>query len=243
MANPYFRFKQFTVYHDRCAMKVTTDACLFGAWTAETISKEQLATGNKQFLDVGTGTGLLSLMVAQKNDGRIDAVEIDPGAAMQATENIKSSPWQGSIQVIQQDVLQWQPETKYDVIFSNPPFYEHEIRSETEEKNVAHHGEGLRQEELLQFIKMNLKEEGTFFLLLPAKRKTEMEKLLRKQELYAEKMVMIQQTQRHQPFRIMLQGRCHKVAQIPEGLISIKDNEDAYTPEFISLLKPYYLYL
>ncbi|MBB1286555.1 methyltransferase [Flavisolibacter sp. BT320] len=243
MANPYFRFKQFTVYHDRCAMKVTTDACLFGAWTAETINNEQLATGDKRFLDVGTGTGLLSLMVAQKNNGKIDAVEIDAGAAVQAAENIKSSPWQDAIQVIQQDVLQWQQKTKYDVILSNPPFYENEIRSETEEKNVAHHGEGLRLEELLLFIKRNIKEDGTFFLLLPAKRKSEMERLMRKQELYAEKLVMVQQTQRHQPFRIMLQGRCQKVNEICESLISIKNSEDAYTPEFISLLKSYYLYL
>lgn len=243
MANPYFRFKQFSVYHDRCAMKVTTDACLFGAWVAESIGNGQLAMGKGRFLDVGTGTGLLSLMVAQENNASIDAVEIDAFAAGQAAENVQSSPWQSVIKVIQQDVLQWQPETKYDVIFSNPPFYEKEIRSEKDEKNMAHHSDGLRLEELLYFIKIHLKDDGAFFLLLPAKRKTEIERLLRKQELYAKELVLVQQTPHHQPFRMMLQGRIRKVAEVNENLISIKDNEDAYTPEFIKLLQPYYLHL
>lgn len=243
MANPYFRFKQFTVYHDRCAMKVTTDACLYGAWAAEIISKDRWAIGNGQLLDIGTGTGLLSLMVAQKNNSTIDAVEIDAGAAGQAVENVKSSPWQNAIHIIQKDVMQWQPETKYDVIFSNPPFYENEIRSEKEEKNRAHHGDGLRLEDLLYFIKQHLTENGAFFLLLPAKRKTEVEWLLKKHALHVENVVMVQQTLRHKPFRLMLQGRIRKVAKVSENLISIKDNEDAYTPEFIKLLQPYYLYL
>lgn len=243
MANPYFRFKQFTVYHDRCAMKVTTDSCLFGAWTAETIDKEQLAMGKERFLDIGTGTGLLSLMVAQKNEALIDAVEIDAAAAVQAAENVSSSPWSGIIQIFQENVLKWQPETKYDIIFSNPPFYEKEIRSEKVEKNIAHHSDGLKLEELLSFIKLHLKEDGTFFLLLPAKRKTELTSLFQKQGLFAEKLVMVQQTLRHQPFRLMLQGRCRKRAEASESRIAIKDNENAYTPEFIALLHPYYLNL
>ncbi|HEX6333160.1 MAG TPA: methyltransferase, partial [Flavisolibacter sp.] len=120
MANPYFQFKQFTIYHDRTAMKVTTDACLFGAWAAQEISQmPNIAT----MLDVGTGTGLLSMMVAQQKALETDAIEIDPDAAAQASENIKASPWATRIHVIQQDVNDLQPGRAYDVVISNPPFY------------------------------------------------------------------------------------------------------------------------
>jgi tRNA1Val (adenine37-N6)-methyltransferase len=116
MANPFFRFKQFTTYHDRCAMKVTTDACLFGAWVASTISKEQ-GIHQPNFLDVGSGTGLLSLMVAQKSKAFIDAIEIDKQAASQAAENIAASAWSNRINVIPQDLLHWTPANSSTLFF------------------------------------------------------------------------------------------------------------------------------
>ena len=96
MPNPFFKFKQFTVYHDRCAMKVTTDSCFFGAWVADEIknsSPNSYREKIRNVLDIGTGTGLLSLMVAQHNEVEIDAVEIEPGAAEQAKENVVSISW------------------------------------------------------------------------------------------------------------------------------------------------------
>ncbi|MDQ3277456.1 MAG: methyltransferase [Bacteroidota bacterium] len=244
MGNPFFQFKQFTVYHDRCAMKVTTDSCLFGAWIADVISNRQRAKGKTlQLLDIGTGTGLLSLMVAQNNAVIIDAVEIDLAASAQAGENIAASPWINSIQVVNYDVLQWKPEKPYDMIVSNPPFYENEIRSEKVEKNKAHHDAGLRLADLLSFIKRHLKEDGAFFLLLPAKRKTEVDALLKKAHLFAETIVLVQQTLKHQPFRLMIQGRHQPVEKCNESRLAIKDADDAYTPAFIDLLRPYYLYL
>ncbi len=127
MANSYFQFKQFTVHQDRCAMKVTTDSCLFGSWIADKIEKEDSAISN--CLDIGTGTGLLSLMVAQKNAGiKIEAIEIDNDASSQAKENIASSPFSENINVIHADVKEYVLENKYDIIISNPPFYEKELK-------------------------------------------------------------------------------------------------------------------
>jgi len=102
MSNTYFRFKQFTIHQDRCAMKVCTDACLFGAWLAEKVNGWQLA--DISILDLGAGTGLLSLMLAQQNTARIDAVELDENAAEQAAENFDTSPWRNRLQVIQGDI-------------------------------------------------------------------------------------------------------------------------------------------
>ncbi|RYZ49013.1 MAG: methyltransferase domain-containing protein [Chitinophagaceae bacterium] len=242
MPNPFFRFKQFTVYHDRCAMKVTTDACLFGAWTAEAIHNE-LANSKNRMLDIGTGTGLLSLMVAQKNSGIIDAVEIEKAAAEQAKDNVNASPWKESIKVINVDITEWKPEALYDVIFANPPFYERELKSESTTKNIAHHDGGLSIAALFHFINMNLEKEGSFFLLLPTKRKEEIATLLERHNLHIEKWVLVQQTLLHQPFRLMVQGRLQKTNEMTESILAVKDNEDAYTKEFTSLLQPYYLYL
>lgn len=246
MPNSFFQFKQFTVYHDRCAMKVTTDGCLFGAWVAGKVSSWQQAVGSQRrpfFLDIGAGTGLLSLMVAQKNNAAIDAIEIHPAAARQAQENAAASPWKEKISVINGDVLQWKTDQQYECIFSNPPFYENELRSGKSTKNMAHHDAGLKLNDLLAFIKMHMKQDGCFFLLLPAKREKEAETLLQSHGLYTQQKVLVQQTLKHQPFRMMIQGRRQKVERVSEERMSIRDEKDQYTPEFISLLKDYYLYL
>lgn len=223
-------------------MKVTTDTCLFGAWVAAKISDRQQANGNRRLLDVGAGTGLLSLIVAQKCEGRIDAIEIDRNCAEQAIENIAASPFNEKIKVVQADVLQWQPAAKYDCIFSNPPFYEKEIASLLAAKNVAHHGEGLKLAELLQFIKTHLVDNGHFFLLLPAKREKELNALLKKAGIFIQQKALVQQTPKHPAFRLMIHGRCEKVNQERDEIISIKNENNDYTPAFISLLKDYYLY-
>jgi tRNA1Val (adenine37-N6)-methyltransferase len=241
MPNSFFQFKQFTVYHHRCAMKVTTDACLFGAWVAAEIGR--FSKSPDRLLDIGTGTGLLSLMVAQKNSGRIDAVEIDLAASEQASENVGASPWKEKISIVHQDVLQWQPPSLYDCIFSNPPFYEKELRSTKEAKNIAHHDEGLKLADLLNFIKQQLAEDGSFLLLLPAKRGAEAERLFAKAGLFFAQKVYVQQTLKHPPFRLMIQG-CHKkVEAVTEQTISIRNEAGDYTKEFVRLLQDYYLYL
>ena len=112
MPNPYFSFKEFTVYHDRCAMKVTTDSCFFGAWAAQEIKNSEAKI--KTVLDIGTGTGLLSLMIAQKNEVEIEAIEIAPAASEQARENTVASPWKNSIHIFNEDIHAFHPNKKYD---------------------------------------------------------------------------------------------------------------------------------
>src|SRR5262245_58656662 len=142
MPNSYFQFKQFVIHQEHCAMKVTTDGCLFGAWVAA--SKAGNAAAGKHVLDIGTGTGLLSLMYAQKHPhAQIDAIEIDEAAAQQAADNFAASPWQKRLQLIHSDIKDYRPSHPYDTIISNPPFYENQLSSGNAKKNMAHHSSSI----------------------------------------------------------------------------------------------------
>jgi len=244
MRNSYFRFKQFILHQDKCAMKVTTDACLFGAWAAAEII--QRYPGRTECLDIGTGTGLLSLMLAQTwQEGVIDAVEIDPEAAEQARENIGTSPFSGRIAVYKEDIKKFAPRKKYGIIIANPPFYEKELKATGISKNRAHHSSDLTLGELLSCIKNLLAEDGRFFLLLPFKRKEEATALLKNAQLGILQQVYVNQTQQHDSFRLIIEGTHYKesTAQSLESEIPICTTPETYSEEFTRLLKTFYLNL
>ena len=239
-------------------MKVTTDACLFGAWVAEEVRSQESGVGSREsgvgsrksglrsLLDIGTGTSLLAIMLAQKNpEMKIDAIEIDNDAAEEAKINVVSSPWKEQINIIQDDVKGLSFEKKFDVIISNPPFYENEIRSAIDSKNVAHHSQSLTLKELLAIIKRYLTRDGLFFLLLPYKRNEEIKKLFKDQQLHISKMILARQSLKHDYFRIMIKGslymEANKETEFDE--LSIWNEKQEYTDEFVNLLKDYYLHL
>lgn len=252
MANNYFQFKQFTVQQDRCAMKVTTDGCLFGAWIAKEpgVNSQEPGEGtenlqSKKILDIGTGTGLLSLMIAQQSKANIDAIEIDREAYEQAKENTAGSPWADSINVMHGDIRKFQTSQQYDIIISNPPFYENELKSNSGKKNKAHHDEALLLNDLLTIIKENLNPKGKFYLLLPYKRNIEIESIIAKNNLVITRKTLVKQSTQHNYFRILLSGTHSENKREPliTNEIAIRDNEEKYTAEFIDLLKDYYLHL
>ncbi len=236
MANPFFRFKQFTVHHDRCAMKVTTDACLFGAFVALDSVKH---TGRA--LDIGAGTGLLSLMVAQEQDVVIDAVEIDDEAAKQAKENVAASPWSGRISICRESIESF-PGTGYDLIFSNPPFYETDLRSGDPKKNLAHHSTELKLETLVRIAVQKLKPGGVFFLLLPARRAAEAAQELARQGFFIHEELRVRQTPAHGIFRVLLKCGLEQAAPATREL-TIMGEDGRYTEAFTHYLRSYYLYL
>lgn len=248
MANNYFQFKQFTIHQDRCAMKVTTDGCLFGAWAAEKI-RPSASSGSKSevrnILDIGTGTGLLSLMIAQQSNAAIDAIELDNEAYEQAKENILNSSWADRINIIYGDAKELPASHQYDVIISNPPFYENELKSGNNKRNKAHHDEGLLLDDLLNIIQQNLRLQGVFYLLLPYKRNHEIETCIDNNKLVISHKTLVKQSTEHNYFRILLSGKHleNKKEDFKTTEIAIRNEKQEYTPVFIDLLKDYYLHL
>jgi len=224
-------------------MKVTTDACLFGAWLAEEVKSEKIKV--ESVLDIGTGTALLSLMLAQKiSETNILAIEIDEDAEMQARENVEGSPWKNRIDILEGDVKDYNFPEKFDLIISNPPFYEKELRSESERKNLAHHSENLTLGQVLAIVKKYLNPDGNFFLLLPYKRNDEIKKLFKDHHLHISKMIFVRQSVKHEYFRIIIKGNLDgKEKETEFDEISICDEKQQYTSEFVKLLKDYYLHL
>ncbi len=243
MANTYFKFKQFTINQDNCAMKVCTDACLFGAIIANQNSQVT------NCLDIGAGTGLLSLMFAQKNSAaKIDAVELDAAAALQAVENIAASPWAANIQVYDKDILTFAPHPqdavhkKYDCIFSNPPFFEDDLKSADETKNNAKHDTSLSLVNLLQVVDNLLSPNGFFVVLLPYHRVEYFIEEAKRSGLHLNKQILVKQTIKHTFFRgILFFSRT--ASETEQNEIIIKNSNQQYTSEFSAALKDYYLFL
>jgi len=242
MANKYFQFKQFTIHQDQCAMKVCTDACLFGALVANCHPdgyREE--TGN--CLDIGSGTGLLSLMYAQRNSiAIIDAVEINPAAALQAQQNFEASIWKNRLNIINADAKVFSNQKKYELIISNPPFFEDDLRSANESKNVAKHDASLTLQELLAIVSKRLTTNGSFAVLLPHQRVNYFENEALLHGLHAYRKILVRQTPGHELFRgVMFFSRDRADQVVTE--MSIKRTDDTYTAEFVGLLKDYYLHL
>lgn len=160
-----FQFKQFSVKQDQCAMKVGTDGVLLGAWTP-------LDSNIYSILDVGAGTGLLSLMLAQRSFAeQIDALEIDENAYEQCVENFENSKWNDRLfcyhAAFDEFVEEMEGEEKYDLIVSNPPFYTSEYKSEDNQRDLARFEDALPFEELLNGSSKLLSEHGVFSVIIP----------------------------------------------------------------------------
>jgi len=239
MPNSFFQFKQFTVHQDQCAMKVCTDACLFGAWMVDVIRDNNLDISNA--LDVGTGTGLLSLMLAQENDVDIDAIEINENAANQAIQNVASSPWHNKVHIYNQSLQEFAPQKKYDFIFSNPPFFEKDLISTNEQKNAAKHDSTLTLEILMGYIQKHLSELGYAAVLLPFHRTEYFESLLKKYSFTVVEKMQVRQSVSHDFFRTMIFLSNKEVELLSKKEMSIHDKERNYTDGFGELMNRYYL--
>jgi tRNA1Val (adenine37-N6)-methyltransferase len=236
--NTWFQFKQFTIHQEKSAMKVCTDACLFGAWVAKKLEDNKIITEN--VLDIGCGTGLITLMIAQKSSAQIDSVEIDKDAFEQAKENIHLSNWNERINIHHNSVTNFKSSKKYELIICNPPFYENQLKSDNDERNMAMHATTLSHLELAIAIKNNLAENGFAAILLPCSSVKKMKEMLLTQKLFIDEKLDVAHSPNHPLFRSMLLISGIK-KELSEYSVAIKNTDREYSKEFTELLKDYYL--
>lgn len=169
MSNDYFQFKQFTVRQNRCAMKVGTDGTLLGAWAS-------LPERPCRVLDLGTGTGLIALMLAQRcQEASIVAIDIDADAVLQARENVAASPFSSRIEVIEADAAVFSPSERFDAIVSNPPYFEQSLECPDQQRTLARHTASLTYATLVKTAFRLLRDEGTFSVVIPTDSRSRME--------------------------------------------------------------------
>ena len=237
--NKPFYFKEFTIDQDKTAMKVGTDAVLLGAWCS-------LETCPDTILDVGSGTGLVSLMLAQRSDAEtIDAVEIDPNAYEQSVANFEKSDWSDRLFCYHCSYQDFSEEMKeedeeYDLIISNPPFYNDNFETNDTSRNTARFTSALSFKELLESTSKILSDSGVFTIIIPFKEEVTFVSLAGKYKLFLNRVCRVRGTDNSETKRSMLEFSFH-LKELEETTIVIEKGRHEYTKEYVSLTKDFYL--
>jgi tRNA1Val (adenine37-N6)-methyltransferase len=218
-------------------MKVCTDACILGAWFSDKIPQHAAV------LDIGAGTGLLMMMLAQRSQNEIHGIEIDEAAYQQLQENTSQNDWHQRLTVFQGDARTFPFPHKYDFIISNPPFFESDLLSANDREQIAKHSTLLTLDELITIIASNLQPQGSFGILLPYHRWEYFDTLANQHHFSLTEKLAIKHSPRHTPFRSILQYTRNKVDFATTHDLTIQNMDRVYTPEFAALMKDYYLYL
>lgn len=236
MSNPYFRFKQFKIFHDKCAMKVGTDGVLLGAWT--------IVNNKLSALDIGTGSGLISLMLAQRNpDLKIEAIDIDELSSVQAKENITSSPFADQIRVLNLSLQEYLNLTdkKFDLIVSNPPFFINSLQSPSYSRTTARHTESLSPLELFECSKLLLRTGGILSVIYPFNMLDSLVQEAAINKLFPSKLCYVFPTTDSSPKRVLLEFTFNNTTKTEISKITLELERHVYTPEFRELTAQFYL--
>jgi tRNA1Val (adenine37-N6)-methyltransferase len=232
-----FQFKQFSVAQDRCAMKIGTDGVLLGAWAP--ISNNPFSV-----LDIGAGTGIIALMLAQRtNAEQIDALEIDEDAYEQAVDNFENSPWGDRLFCFHAGLDEFieEPEDEYDLIVSNPPFYTEDYKTDNEQRDLARFQDAMPFEELVEAADLLLSEHGIFAVILPYKEEENFIALAKEAELYPIKITRVKGTPKSEIKRSLLAFSRNENSEVEIDELTIEIDRHVYTPEYIELTKDFYL--
>ena len=241
-----FQFKQFSLEQDRCAMKIGTDGVLLGAWTP-------IDNNPFSILDIGTGTGIIALMLAQRSAAeQIDALEIDEDAYEQATDNFENSPWNDRlfcfhagldefVEELEDDPSDSELAQQYDLIVSNPPFYSEDYKSSNDQRDLARFQDAMPFEELIEAAALLLSENGIFSVITPFKEEENFLALAKEYELYPIKITRLKGTPTTETKRSLLAFSRNSVSNFPVDELIIETERHIYTAGYIALTKDFYL--
>ncbi|WP_417350899.1 tRNA1(Val) (adenine(37)-N6)-methyltransferase [Flavobacterium alkalisoli] len=234
-----FQFKQFTIQQDKCAMKVGTDGVLLGAWAP-------VVNNPFSILDIGAGTGLIALMLAQRSNAeQIDAIEIDDDAYEQAVENFEESPWGDRLFCYHaglDEFVEEMEDEEYDIIVSNPPFYTENYSSGNEQRDKARFTESLPFKELIEAAAMLLSENGIFSVIIPFKEEEKFKAIAAEFGLYPAKITRVKGTPETEIKRSLLAFIRQQTETVIDEL-TIETARHQYTSEYTALTKDFYLKL
>lgn len=234
MPNSWFRFKQFTINQDKCAMKVGTDSILLGAWAN--------IKNRKNILDIGTGTGILSLMAAQRCDAKIIGIEIDKYAVLQAKENINNSPWKNKINIIHTSLQDFNPPVeKFDMIISNPPFFQDSLKSPEKSRTHARHNETLKPGEIINFTLKHLSEKGLLAIIWPVEQGNKFIHMASEKNLFCQRITYVKPNPSKLPHRSVMELGLNNTNLLTNEIIIENGTRHHYTKEYKKLTEDYYL--
>ena len=227
-----FAFKQFKVAHEQCAMKVSTDGILLGAWAN--------LSGAKSLLDIGTGTGLLALMCKQRsNELDITAIEIDESAYTQALQNVANSPW-STISIEHRTIQSFSSDVKFDVVISNPPYFNHSLKGNNAARNTARHTDGLSFEELINAFKRLSHNKSRFSLILPSVEGALFIELASQNGLYLNAHCQVKATPNKDVSRSLMTFS-YIDGDINTSTLCIREIDNSYSVDYTALCKAFYL--
>lgn len=234
MANPYFQFKQFIIRHDKCAMKVGTDGVLLGAW-ADIRSCTKI-------LDVGTGSGLIALMLAQRSRAEIDAIDIDADACLQATENAEASPFRERIRIYHSPFAEYAETNciKYDLIVSNPPYFIDSLKCPDQKRSQARHTDTLLLGDLIRGSKQLLTNSGRLALILPFEQLDTLLEIALSNGFYPCRRTDVIPQPGATPKRLLIELSALKT-DFTTGSLIIEEARHQYTKDYKALTCDFYL--
>ena len=230
-----FRFKQFAIRQDNTAMKIGTDGTLLGAWVA--------LTNAKTILDIGTGTGVIALMTAQRNtEIQVTAIEINDDAILDAEYNIQASPWANRVVLKKKALQEFVPKEKFDVIVSNPPFFENSLRSNSTNRNNARHTDSLHYTDILEFAQQHLTQNGNLALILPVENAEKCIEESTNYGLYLKRKTWIKPVPHKPAHRIAFElTNVNNQTVLENELVVETGKRHDYTADYVALTNAFYI--
>ena len=233
MSNNYFKFKQFTIVQDGCAMKVGTDGCLLGGWFD--------CSKSEKILDIGCGSGLIAIMAAQRCDALVTGIEIDSNAAIQAEENVKNSPWSERIEIVNCDFLEYNTSKRFDTIVCNPPYFVNSLKCDNTSRTLARHSDSLSSRDFFRKADELLTPDGRICIIIPCDILKEWENSAAEYGFYPTLTTSVKTTPRKAAKRALVEFTREGHTTAREETLILECSPGKYSEEAKMILRDFYL--